>query len=70
MELKEVSDYAQKIISNEWVQWVHLNTFPSVSQATRIMNVALGYTTKHCARCRNLNGCCFSLTNAPNYPFA
>ena len=56
--------------SNKWVQWVHEGTNPAMTNAEKTMNIALSVLSlgKHCAKCMNINGCCFPRNNMPEYP--
>lgn len=67
---KAKSDASNIMQSNDWVQWVHEGTNHATTNAEKIMNIALsGFNLgKHCAKCMNINGCCFPRNNMPKYP--
>ena len=47
---------------------MHEGTKPAESSAEKSVNVFLGETSKHCAMCLNLNGCCFVVDKCPPKP--
>ncbi len=56
--------------SNEWVQWIHDGSLPAKTSTRKTINIALSLLSrgKHCAKCMNINGCCFPKSNMPEYP--
>lgn len=67
---KAKSDASNVMQSNDWVQWIHEGTNPATTNAEKTMNIALSVliSGKHCAKCMNINGCCFPRNNMPEYP--
>ncbi len=51
-----------------WVKWIHEGTTPAYTQTDRDMNLVYGSISRHCAKCLNINGCCFPKNNMPEYP--
>ena len=51
-----------------WVKWIHDWTTPAQTQQDKLSNIAYASISKHCAKCLNINGCCFSKNNMPEYP--
>ena len=47
---------------------IHEGTKEANTTAEKQDNVLLGETTRHCAKCLNLNGCYFPLDNMPEQP--
>ena len=63
--------YANKkgeFATNIWIRWIHEGTLPAKTNVEKQENVILGETTRHCAKCRNLNVCHFPLDNMPEQP--
>lgn len=52
------------------MQWIHEGTNPAMTSIDRTMNIVLSLLSsgKHCAKCMNINGCCFPRNNMPDYP--
>lgn len=61
---------ADIIQGNNWVQWIHEGTYPPTVSIDRKMNIILSQiiSGKHCAKCMNINLCCFPRNNMPEYP--
>ena len=57
--LREAKEYTLKMLSQQWVQWIHNGTKPATSSAEKTNNAIIGAVSSHCAMCLNLNGCCF-----------
>lgn len=51
-----------------WIRWIHSGTTPAETNAGKVANAAIGAISSHCARCLNLNGCCFPENNMPPQP--
>lgn len=68
MNLNQANEYAKKLFSSSWVQWVHEGSIPAETSAEKSENVLKGETSKHCAMCLNLNGCCFVVDKCPPQP--
>lgn len=51
-----------------WIRWVHSGTNPATTNAEKTANIVIGVISSHCARCLNLNGCCFPENNMPPLP--
>ncbi len=68
MNLQQANNYAKKLFSISWIKWVHQGSKPAESSAEKSANVIKGVTTKHCAMCLNLNGCCFIEGKSPQNP--
>ncbi len=68
MNLQQANNYAKKLFSISWIKWVHQGSKPAESSAEKSVNVIKGVTTKHCAMCLNLNGCCFIVGKSPQNP--
>ena len=66
--LKEANEYAKKLFSSSWVKWIHSGSKPAETSAEKSENVLKGETSKHCAICLNLNGCCFVVDKCPPQP--
>ena len=54
--------------NNGWIKWIHERTTPAYTQKDREANVEYASKSNHCAKCLNINGCCFPKNNMPNYP--
>lgn len=68
---KNAKRNASNIMQNvDWVQWLHEGTNPAITNTEKTMNIALSILSlgKHCAKCMNINGCCFPRNNMPEYP--
>lgn len=66
---EDIESRAETILSQSWVRWIHDGTLPAKTSEQKERNLFIGMTTKHCAVCLNLNGCCFVKKKAPNAPF-
>ena len=69
IELSQANDYVKKMLSCEWVKWIHPGSMPAKTAAERknyAENPAVN--TRHCASCLNMNGCCFVKGNCPENP--
>lgn len=53
---------------NGWIKWIHEGTMPSYTQEDRKTNIEYSRKTNHCAKCLNINGCCFPKNKMPDYP--
>lgn len=64
------NDASNIMQNNDWVQWVHEGTNPATTNMEKTMNIILSFLSsgKHCAKCMNINGCCFPRNNMPEYP--
>lgn len=51
-----------------WVKWIHDWTKPAYTQQDKLRSIAVASLGKHCAKCLNINGCCFPKNNMPEYP--
>ena len=69
MELSQANDYVKKMFSCEWVKWIHPGSSPAKTVAEK-KNYAENSVLngRHCARCLNMNGCCFVKGNCPENP--
>lgn len=68
MNLQQANNYTKKLFSTKWVKWVHEGTKPAESNAEKSTNALIGALSKHCAKCLNLNGCCFVVGKCPPKP--
>ncbi len=69
MNWESTKQYAYKIFSRLWVQWVHEGTYPAETSGKKMLNTILGtLISSHCPQCMNLNGCCFVKEKAPSPP--
>ena len=66
--LREAKEYTIKMLSQQWVQWIHNGTKPATSSAEKTNNAIIGAVSSHCAMCLNLNGCCFVKDKCPPKP--
>lgn len=66
--LREAKEYTIKMLSEHWVQWIHSGTKPAITSAEKDLNTAIGAMSSHCAKCLNLNGCCFVKDKCPSKP--
>ena len=57
-----------EVASHIWIKWIHEGTKEANTNAEKQEKVLLGETTRHCAKCLNLNGCYFPLDNMPEQP--
>lgn len=67
-KIEEVGNYFKKALQTKWVKWVHHGTTPAESSEEKSANVIKGVSSRHCAICLNLNGCCFIKENCPDKP--
>ena len=68
-ELENVRDTVLQIFDKDsWIQFIHEGLLPAYTNEEKGKNVDLAKLSKHCAICRNINGCCFPKNNMPNYP--
>ena len=51
-----------------WVKWIHDWTTPAYTNEDRRRNIEYAGVSRHCAKCLNINGCCFPKNNMPEYP--
>lgn len=68
INLKQANDYTKKLFSTNWVQWIHEGNKPAETNAEKIANISVSKVSNHCAICLNLNGCCFTVENCPQFP--
>ena len=69
MNLEETKNLVSKMFDCSWVKWLHDGTKPANNNFERTLNAVVGTILPiHCARCLNLNGCCFVKTKAPAIP--
>ena len=68
MNLQQANEYTRKLFDTSWVKWVHEGTKPAEINLEKSTNVLIGAISKHCAKCLNLNGCCFVVNNCPPKP--
>lgn len=69
MNLRETAELAKKAAAVQWVKWVHPNTEPANTGEEKKANVLqAAKIPTHCARCLNMNGCCFAANNCPAAP--
>lgn len=54
--------------NNDWVKWIHEGTSPAKTQINKELNLVYGAISNHCAKCMNLNGCCFPRSKVPQRP--
>ncbi|MCM1194775.1 MAG: hypothetical protein NC332_02455 [Firmicutes bacterium] len=64
-----IRDKALSLFNNSgWVKWIHEGTSPAYTQQQKEYNVEYASKSNHCAKCLNINGCCFPKNNMPGYP--
>ena len=68
MNLQQAKNYTTKLLSINWVKWVHEGSKPANTSVDKSLNVINALTSKHCAMCLNLNGCCFVKEKCPKQP--
>ena len=51
-----------------WVRWIHDWTKPAYTNEDRKKNIVYARVSNHCAKCLNINGCCFPKNNMPEFP--
>ncbi len=69
MNLRQTADFANKASEVQWVRWTHPNTAPANSSEEKRANaVAAKLNPSHCAKCLNMNGCCFAEDKCPPSP--
>lgn len=68
MTLEQTKEYATKILTNKWVQWVHPNLNPAQTALVVEGDIMLEDIVSHCARCIKLDGCCFVRNKCPPWP--
>ena len=68
MNLQQAKEYTAKLFTTKWVKWVHKGTNHAKNNLEKMTNVIKGENSKHCARCLNLNGCCFVEEKCPVKP--
>ncbi|GHV01123.1 hypothetical protein FACS1894211_10200 [Clostridia bacterium] len=68
-ELNEAREKAMGILNGteDWIEWIHEGSAPAVTQE---LKDSYGKTpdVKHCAQCKNLNGCRFLSRKMPELP--
>ncbi|MDE6474578.1 MAG: hypothetical protein K2L70_05715 [Clostridia bacterium] len=68
-ELENVRDNVLRIFDNDsWIQFVHEGLLPAYTSQEKQINIQESALSRHCAICRNINGCCFPKNNMPRYP--
>ncbi|MDE6870392.1 MAG: hypothetical protein K2J75_06655 [Clostridia bacterium] len=68
-ELENVRDNVLQIFdSDSWIQFVHEGLLPAYTSQEKQINFQESALSRHCAICRNINGCCFPKNNMPSYP--
>ena len=68
INLQEASNYAKRLMSTNWIKWVHEGSAPAETSSEKAKNVLIGAISNHCAMCLNLNGCCFVKEKCPPKP--
>ncbi len=69
MNLRQTAELANKICDIQWVKWVYPKTPPASTSAEKTKNVvASAILPLHCAKCLNMNGCCFAEDKCPEVP--
>ena len=69
MNLAEANNYAKKMLSNQWVKWIHRGSAPANTATEKNINVInSSINPKHCASCLNMNGCYFVKDKSPDNP--
>ena len=69
MNLQQTAELANKAAAVQWVKWVHPNTKPAYSNPEKHANVLkAAIIPTHCAKCLNMNGCCFAENKCPESP--
>lgn len=53
---------------NGWIKWIHEGTMRAYDNEDKKSNILYASKSNHCAKCLNMNGCCFPKNNMPNYP--
>jgi len=69
MNLQQTADLAKKAANVQWVKWVHPLTKPATTSGEKKRYVIGAMILPiHCAKCLNINGCCFAKNNCPEVP--
>lgn len=69
MDLQQTGELANKAAAVQWVKWVHPNTEPAHTHEEKQTNVLkAAMISAHCAKCLNMNGCCFAENKCPESP--
>lgn len=69
MNLQQTGELANKAASVQWVKWVHPNTETANTNKEKKANVLKSAIIRsHCAKCLNMNGCCFAEDKCPESP--
>ena len=69
MNLRQTGELANKAAAVQWVKWVHPNTEPANTNEEKKANVLKSAIIRsHCAKCLNMNGCCFAEDKCPESP--
>lgn len=73
MNLHQTGELANKAAEVHWVQWVHPYTMPAKTALRKKLNVIMEniipfMMPAHCAKCLNMNGCCFAEDKCPESP--
>lgn len=66
---ENIRDKVLSLFDNSgWVKWIHEGTIRAYDNEDKKANILYASKSKHCAKCLNMNGCCFPKNNMPNYP--
>ena len=69
MNIEETKIIVSKLFNCSWVKWIHEGTKSADNNFEKTLNAVIGTILPvHCARCLNLNGCCFVKEKAPITP--
>ena len=69
MDLQQTAELANKAAAVQWVKWVHPRTVPATTSFEKKINVVVAtIIPTHCAKCLNMNECCFTENNCPESP--
>ncbi len=69
MDLRQTGELANKAAAVQWVKWIHPNTEPADTPEEKKANAIKAETNRaHCAKCLNMNGCCFAEDKCPPSP--
>ena len=69
MNLEETKNIVSKLFNCSWVKWIHEGTKLADNNFEKTLNAVIRTILPvHCARCLNLNGCCFVKEKAPINP--
>ena len=69
MDLQQTAELANKAAAVQWVKWVHPRTVPATTSFEKKINVVVAtIIPTHCAKCLNMNECCFAENKCPESP--